>query len=65
MPTFYLYQMLLVDDQLELKPQLIRRFPAQNHSFHKNFKKVHNRAESGIYVQIQNDLFIVRIDFEF
>ena len=57
-------QLLLIDHQLELQPQLLGRLAAKNHPLHKNFKIVHHRAVLGIYGQLQLNQGMFFVDLQ-
>ena len=60
---FCLYQLLFVDDQLELQAELFRRLTAQDHALHENLKILHDRAEPGIHCQFQFYKGFILVDF--
>ena len=54
-----LYELLFVNHQFKLKPQFFCCFPAENHTFQKNFKILDNRRYLDIKIQRQNHAFFV------
>ena len=57
-------QLLFIDNQLKLKPQGVRRLPAENHPVEKNFKIVHHRAIPGVNVEFEFNERLVLIDLQ-
>lgn len=51
----------MIDDKLEIKSQLFRRFTAQYHTFKEDFKVIHNGADACIYIYLQNYYFFIAV----
>ena len=59
-----LYQLLLVNDQLELQAELFCRLSAKHHSLHEDLKILHNRAVLRINHQLQFYQCFVLVDLQ-
>ena len=57
-------QLLLVDHQLELQSQLLRRLAAEKHPSHEDLKVVHDGTIFGVYGQLQLDQSMLSIDLQ-
>ena len=60
----FLYELLLVDDELELQAQPLGCLSAQDHALHENSKEFHDGAEFGVDGQLQLDQGLVLVDFQ-
>ena len=60
----FLYELLFVDDELELQAQPLGGFAAQHHALHEDLEEFHDGAELGVNGQLQLDESFVLIDLQ-